>query len=844
MSERSLRRAHARRAAASRRRAARVATTGAVSAGLLFAANASAASFVVDTVDDPGASDGECAVTCTLRDAVALANASDGDDAITFAAGLTGTIRLATTMSIDGAGLAITGPGAEKLAISGDNDSDGARDTSLLFVSAAEPLTLSGLTLTKGLGDSLGGALYVVGSAKRVDIHDAVLSDNRASGSGGAIFTESPLSLTDVTLSGNTAGDEGGAVSIGTNRASVLRSSADAGSDAAPFNGLTVDHVVATGNSARNDGGAIHTFAPVHVTSSQFTGNTSEFGSAGALSVEGTGTETTVSASSFTGNTAYGSGGAIAFGTRKYGLDFSASTEVDTTTISGNTAGYGGGVAVEAIFPGGELNIDRSTISGNHAVGVENSPPVLRRNAGRAAADRPGVGGGIVFSPYLLGTGDITNTTISGNTADVGGGVSFGYQDYGPPFESSPIGFDNSTIAGNVATTGGGINLGTFTDRSGEEPVQRATTVPLTSTIVADNTGGDLGRAADAVDGGFSLSFSLVEDPAGVPVSDVPDGSSKVGVDPQLGALADNGGPTLTHKPSSTSPVIDAGRGQARMPTDQRGQTRLVDTRVPNTPGGDGADIGAVELPVADVSEPPLPPAQSAASGQGTTVVNAPFRFAATVKGVHVSALDTDGQVPLIVANSTPVFCASGVTAITRCTVELRALNGGTVLASGMTDPAPASQSVKVIVKLTDAGIKALKGNELGLRVNTVVTAASAIGTLTETGQTRLLARRSITIPVGGRSTTLSARAKQLIDGAATVIKRAKAIKCVAYTSRGVNDLKLTRAQAKAACDRLKAAGVVEPVSSSGRGHASPIRSNKTVAGRVANRRIVIRFEI
>lgn len=61
-------------------------------------------------------------------------------------------------------------------------------------------------------------------------------------------------------------------------------------------------------------------------------------------------------------------------------------------------------------------------------------------------------------------------------------------------------------------------------------------------------------------------------------------------VDPMLGALADNGGPTLTHLPQTGSPAIDAGDQAAcdsdGITTDQRGFKRV-----------DGkCDIGSVEV--------------------------------------------------------------------------------------------------------------------------------------------------------------------------------------------------------------------------------------------------------
>jgi hypothetical protein len=90
-------------------------------------------------------------------------------------------------------------------------------------------------------------------------------------------------------------------------------------------------------------------------------------------------------------------------------------------------------------------------------------------------------------------------------------------------------------------------------------------------------------------------------------------GPTITNVDPQLGALGSNGGPTPTMLPALTSPVIDRGSSsdQTIDPThDQRGLTRPV-----VFPGlahpFDGSDIGAVEV-------------QQACAGQSTPTSGCP----------------------------------------------------------------------------------------------------------------------------------------------------------------------------------------------------------------------------
>src|SRR5688572_14306225 len=66
-------------------------------------------------------------------------------------------------------------------------------------------------------------------------------------------------------------------------------------------------------------------------------------------------------------------------------------------------------------------------------------------------------------------------------------------------------------------------------------------------------------------------------------------------VDAQVGWLEDNNG-TWVNPLLARSPAIDAGASSGIV-TDQRGEPRRVDIpSVSNAPGGDGTDIGALEL--------------------------------------------------------------------------------------------------------------------------------------------------------------------------------------------------------------------------------------------------------
>ena len=137
----------------------------------------------------------------------------------------------------------------------------------------------------------------------------------------------------------------------------------------------------------------------------------------------------------------------------------------------------------------------------------------------------------------------IEDATVSGNTAgNDGGGISL--YNYG----DGQVTIRNSTVAANGAVDRGG---GVF--RSGlEVTVPGTDNLTLSSTIVAGNTAGtgpDLGEGPDAT-GAFTGGFNLIGDPGGgATIQTTPAGSNLLGVDPQLAALTDNGGPTRTMLP-------------------------------------------------------------------------------------------------------------------------------------------------------------------------------------------------------------------------------------------------------------------------------------------------------
>lgn len=176
--------------------------------------------------------------------------------------------------------------------------------------------------------------------------------------------------------------------------------------------------------------------------------------------------------------------------------------------------------------------------------------------------------GGAIYN-HNGGTGflDLTNVTISGNTAQsAGGGI----------YTRDAVTIVNSTITLNTADTGGGIRT-----------LGGGAVVDLQNSIIA----GNIGISANSdLEGNYSSSGNnLIGDGTGQSGLNNGTNSDQVGtsgtpIDPLLGALTDNGGPTLTHALLAGSTAINAGKSAGAPTSDQTGATR------------DGSpDIGAVE---------------------------------------------------------------------------------------------------------------------------------------------------------------------------------------------------------------------------------------------------------
>ena len=264
--------------------------------------------------------------SCGLRNAIIAANsdrandfcpAGSGHDTIvlTWDVALTSELpKISSAITIEGGGHFISGQDKRRI----------------FFVDEAGDLTIKDATLKDGHAidgglecrpadfdsdwdgfDESGGAICNLGD---LTIHGSSFSGNSAR-VGGAIDSWGEASISESSFSGNSAENSGGAI----------RSEGEASISYSSF----------SGNSADNNGGAITNSrtGSLSVSESSFSGNSADYGGAiintGAVSISG---------SSFSGNSADELGGAI--GT------LGGSATIRNTTITGNSAGTGGGIRV------------------------------------------------------------------------------------------------------------------------------------------------------------------------------------------------------------------------------------------------------------------------------------------------------------------------------------------------------------------------------------------------------------------------------------------------------------------------------------------------------------------
>ncbi|MCB9452479.1 MAG: DUF11 domain-containing protein [Anaerolineaceae bacterium] len=369
-----------------------------------------------------------------------------------------------------------------------------------------------------------GGAISNY-NASDIFIFNSDISNNRsfnAFGAGGGIWSDNNanLEIHDSRITNNQAlgtfGDGGGIYAgSGLNSALILVNS------------------VVSNNTATHDGGGIYMSSGngavvSNIINSRIENNTAP-GDGGGIYKNGI-SPLNISGSIIAGNsvsTPNGNGGGIFFDNPT--ANPHAHT-ITTTTISDNQAGEGAGLYSVAFT--GTITITDSTIANNTTI----------------TNGAVGEGGAGVDNQH--GNIDITNTTISGNRVQTNAGALSGSGAAIHHGNGGVVTINYSTLANNTSRDGGGIRAQSQVTVSNSILMNTATNGPNCNPVFVITDGGN-----NFVDDGTNC-------PAGFIVSAALN----------LGALADNGGPTQTHALLPGSVAIDA-TGNCGL-NDQRGVTR------------------------------------------------------------------------------------------------------------------------------------------------------------------------------------------------------------------------------------------------------------------------------
>ena len=579
-----------------------------------------AATIPVNTLDDEDLDNSNCSLREAIEAAIGdfayngCSAGSAGEDTITLAAG---TYTLTSQIdSIWGSDIIITAKNPETTIIQASTCNPVTlpggctpADYRIFYLGTGTHLTLANLTIRHGVG-TYGGAIYI--GEGTLTLTNSILSGNLADGSspkGGAIYAgvSSVLDVSDSTIIGNSSGQYGGG---------ICNTEGD----------VTITDSIIQDNYSATYGGGIHSSGNLDMSGSTVSGNESNYG--GGLGVSGSG-DTIISNCTFTENHANIRGGAI---------ENKESVIVTDSSFSRNTAtNNGGGIY---IYNGSYLEMERCTLTGNQAgadgggiysdqyVDLFITDSTLSNNS---AVDQ---GGGICTYSNNTYT-EVTGCTLTGNTAETGGGIYNGdtfsvidstfssniAENIDGPSDAGAIlnavsgsmDVENSTFFENSGRFGGAIqNLGdieiinsTFSAniasvRGGG--IYNFEILNLTNNTFYGNESAFGGAGIENADGGWLnyantiIAYSITGadcNNEGVVASNesnlVEDNTCEPDYygDPLLDTLFDNGGPTETHALLEGSPAIDAGDLTYCPGTDQRGVSR---------PKGAGCDIGAFEL--------------------------------------------------------------------------------------------------------------------------------------------------------------------------------------------------------------------------------------------------------
>jgi hypothetical protein len=554
-----------------------------------------------------------------LRYAINTANANpDLSNHVVFEPGVTGTIALAQGSLDITKDLQIDGPGEDLLTISGEHHSGVFNITDNPRV---QVVTISGLTIANGTGvtvndRNVGGGIY--NDHAQLTVSHCTITGNSIGGFGfgGGIDSLGTLILNSSTVSNNISNGAGGGISSG----GLIGSSS--------FGGVvTINSSLIVDNHADvEDGGGLYLLGPGTITDSTISGNITG-GNGGGIFANGplqTPFSVAVNRSAIVGNTALRGGGL-------YNSDVLVT--VTDTTVSGN-------VVTSPSFAGGlqnalsvaQMRITDSIVSDNTGIGVKSSGHLTVSGSTISGNTSQSQGGGLTVD---YGEATVVNSTISGNTSAMDGGGVWAGGIANVELTSVTITGNSANGVGETPHGGGGL--------ASRPSISQGGRVLLRNTLIAGNFTASLGP--DVIGRVTSLGFNLIgqtDDSLGWGGNDRT-GDFFAPLDPLLGPLQDNGGPTPTHALIAGSPALDTGDPTLGGSVDQRGTVRF------HTGANPPVDIGAFDA-AARAGFRLIAPANVVAGEPFaiTVVVLDPVgNLASTFTGtIHFSSSDIDAVLP------------------------------------------------------------------------------------------------------------------------------------------------------------------------------------------------------
>ena len=489
-------------------------------AGLRQPAAPAAVSILVTTTTDELNSDGDC----SLREAIRAANLNVVVDACPAGSAASAdiiTLQSAATYSFSQAG-------TDDTAIDGDLDIAGD-----LILKGANATVQAGTTTANGID-----RVFQVLSGNEVAMEALTIRHGRTSSFGAGIRTAGDLTLEDVTVTLNTStGNVGGGIAVEAGSLTLINSTVSSNTAATVGGGLAL-----LGGSLTMVGGAISS-------------NTANTDRGGGLWV-GTNGGASLLNCTISGNTADTNGGGIY---NENNLDLFG------CTIHSNQAGTPGGGVGGGIYNLDSLTIKHSTIRDNDAddsAGINNDGGVMNIKNSTISGNQAISAGGL--RNQNSGVANLVNTTVSSNSATAGaGGIANG--------SGSTLNLSSVTIAFNAADS----DASDFGDGGG---LNNAATVVMRNSLLGENTDGTVtGNKHHDCTGGFtSAGYNLIENTTGCAIGGDTTGNV-TGIDPNLAAVASNGGRTQTNAFPTGAPPHNAGNPAGCL--DHNGSAILEDQR-------------------------------------------------------------------------------------------------------------------------------------------------------------------------------------------------------------------------------------------------------------------------